>query len=241
MSPALKHISHLEDWPLYYEYNFFVNGPSFAKQGGNSKFNYALSMSGKTVTTTPHMLAYGAHHWRLRDGWPPYPDNIVRREWIVHPDPNNFLCLDAWWDGPTLRVHGWECDRANMNQMWLVEYDDTKLFKVVYLRPRHSPEYCLTVNGLTSVVQQPVRSRIGQVHVACRAAADLGACQRGSDRPLVVQVYVIHHPMSMRNQTHTCHPMAESPSTRFDAVAVRKTAFKDIGGATDRYNQGKRR
>ncbi|EQC37815.1 hypothetical protein SDRG_04839 [Saprolegnia diclina VS20] len=154
-SPALKHISNLEDRPVFYEYNFFVNGPSFANVGGNSKFNYALSMTDKTVTTTPYMFGWGAHHWRLRDGWPPYPDNIPRREWIVHPDPKNFLCLDAWWDGPTLRVHGWECNRANINQMWLVEYDDTKMFKVVFLRPRHSPEYCLTVNGITSSYNNP--------------------------------------------------------------------------------------
>ncbi|KDO26447.1 hypothetical protein SPRG_08250 [Saprolegnia parasitica CBS 223.65] len=152
-SPALQRIPEGE-W-YGWDYNFFVNGPSFANMGGLSKFTYALSMDGQTVTSTPTMQSTGTHHWRLREGWPPYPDGSVRREWVVHPDPKNFQCLDAWWDGPTLRVHGWECDKANFNQMWLIEYDSDLLWKTVFIRPRHSPEYCLTVNGLTSSYNNP--------------------------------------------------------------------------------------
>ncbi|OQR91192.1 hypothetical protein ACHHYP_04908 [Achlya hypogyna] len=116
----------------------FVNGPQYPK--GYSKYMYAIGMEDKTIVTknVPNTPKY-----RWRPLWTPGNTH----EMLFNYGTGN--CLDAWWDGPVLRLHGWTCDMDNQNQYWIFVWRAPEL-SLQYIRHKSNPDYCLTVNGITS-------------------------------------------------------------------------------------------
>ncbi|RHY21664.1 hypothetical protein DYB36_011548 [Aphanomyces astaci] len=54
-------------------------------------------------------------------------------------------CLDAYWDGPVLKVHQWGCEFYNRNQWWLFNMHSDKQ---QLLKHAVHTDWCLQTNGV---------------------------------------------------------------------------------------------